>query len=113
MDRGRRLGRGQVDGARPAAGAVVARKMMSVMEAPSRAMMTRDRPSSCPSWLVGEHPPSIAAVGCSGSWPLSLAKTGLHPRKALGPAGEDEYHGVHVAGPCRMRSSAPGARPVL
>src|SRR5215469_15712681 len=62
---------------------------------------------------TGEHRPkflpSDVVEGGRYRWP----KPDSIPRKALGPRSEDEYHRVHVVGPCRMRSSALGARPVL
>src|ERR1700760_465435 len=58
----------------------------------------------CPSCLrEGEQRPKFPPSDVVEKWPVSLAKTGLHPQKGVGPKQEVSIINVHVVGLCGMR----------
>src|SRR4051794_22108253 len=65
---------------------------------PCRAEDVSRDPASVPKLPKrGRTAPQNSAVRCSGKWPLSLAKTGLHPQKGVGPKQRQRV----LSCPCR------------
>src|SRR5437763_6133522 len=70
---------------------------------PCRAEDVSRNPTSVPKLPKrGRTAPQIPSVRCSGKVALSLAKTGLHPQKGVGPKQRSEYYRVHAVGLCGM-----------